>query len=283
MPTFTTPEPIALRLDLGVGNVHVTASDRGDTTVDVRPSDPKKKGDVAAALQATVERVDGEVLVTAHKGWRGWRPHRGSESIDVTVEVPSGSEVRFEGGVANLRTSGRLGACRFHAGVGDVHVEDAGAVHVKTSVGDVTIGRAAGPTEVVTRTGDVHIDAVEGRAVLKNSNGDTWIGLVTEDARLSAGNGDIGVGRARGDLVAKSSRGNVRVEMVEAGTTVAQSGMGNIEVGIRDGVAAWLELATRFGNVRNELETVLDPADGEQAVEVRATSSFGDIKVHRAP
>lgn len=39
MPNFDTPEPISVTLELGVGNVRITASDRTDTTVDVRPSD----------------------------------------------------------------------------------------------------------------------------------------------------------------------------------------------------------------------------------------------------
>ena len=43
MPTFDTPEPITVTLELGVGDVRITASDRADTVVEVRPSDPAKE------------------------------------------------------------------------------------------------------------------------------------------------------------------------------------------------------------------------------------------------
>ena len=42
MPTFDTPEPIAVTLDVGVGDIRVVAGDRTDTIVDVRPSDPPR-------------------------------------------------------------------------------------------------------------------------------------------------------------------------------------------------------------------------------------------------
>ena len=49
MPTFDTPEPISVTVELGVGDLRIVASDRADTMVEVRPSDAAKKADVAAA------------------------------------------------------------------------------------------------------------------------------------------------------------------------------------------------------------------------------------------
>ena len=62
MPTFDTPEPIALSLELGVGDVRIVASDRTDTVVDVQPSDPSKKSDVTAVEQTRVEYANGSLL-----------------------------------------------------------------------------------------------------------------------------------------------------------------------------------------------------------------------------
>ena len=70
MPTFDTPQPISVTLDVGMGDIQVVASDRTDTVVDVRPSDPAKKSDVTAAEQTRVEYASGRLLVKAPKGWR---------------------------------------------------------------------------------------------------------------------------------------------------------------------------------------------------------------------
>ena len=92
MKTFDTPAPITLSLELGVGDVRIDASDRTDTTVEVRPSDPLKKADVAAAEQTQVEFGNGRLLVQAPKGgWRQWVSWRGGESVGRLDRPSSGS------------------------------------------------------------------------------------------------------------------------------------------------------------------------------------------------
>ena len=51
MPTFDSRGPIAVNLEVGLGEIRLLATDRTDTVVDVRPADPAKKGDVSAAQQ----------------------------------------------------------------------------------------------------------------------------------------------------------------------------------------------------------------------------------------
>jgi hypothetical protein len=78
------------------------------------------------------------------------------------------------------------------------------------------------------------------------------------------------------------ARGDVRLGEVAGGDVRAETAFGQVEVGIRDGVAAWLDLDTRFGSVHNDLETADSPAPGEDTVDVRARTSFGDITVRRS-
>ena len=85
MPTFDTPDPILVTLEIGVGDVRITASDRTNTTVAVRPTDPAKKGDVAAAEQTRVEFSEGSLLIRAPKGWRRYTPRGGGESYRVDM------------------------------------------------------------------------------------------------------------------------------------------------------------------------------------------------------
>jgi hypothetical protein len=282
MPTFDTPQPISVTVDLGVGDLRIVASDRTDTIVEVRPSDPAKKADVTAAEQTRVEYAGGRLLIKAPKNWRQYTFRGGGESVDVQVELPAGSQLQGETGVAALRCQGRLGECRYKTGVGDIQLDRAGAVQLRTGVGDITVERAGGDAELTTGSGSLRLDGIDGTAVVKNSNGDTWIGRVTGDLRVNAANGRISVDQASGAVAAKSANGDVRLGEVAHGAVLAQTAFGKVEIGIRDGVAAWLDLNTRFGTVRNDLDTADRPAAGEEAVEVRARTSFGDITIHRS-
>jgi hypothetical protein len=51
MPTFATPEPISATVEVVSGAVHVSASDRDDTVVEVAPRDPGRPSDVRVAEQ----------------------------------------------------------------------------------------------------------------------------------------------------------------------------------------------------------------------------------------
>ena len=282
MPTFDTPEPISVTVELGVGDLRIVASDRTDTLVEVRPSDPAKKADVTAAEQTRVEYAGGRLLIKAPKNWRQYTFRGDGESVDVQVELPAGSQLRGETGVAALRCRGRLGECRYKTGIGDIQLDQAGAVQLRTGVGDITVERAGGDAELTTGSGSVRIDRIDGTAVVKNSNGDTWIGRVTGDLRVNAANGRISVHQASATVAAKSANGDVRLGEVAHGTVDAQTAMGKVEIGIRDGAAAWLDLNTRYGTVRNDLDAAERPGPGEDAVEVRARTAFGDITIHRS-
>jgi hypothetical protein len=282
MPTFDTPEPISVTVEFGVGDLRIVASDRTDTMVEVRPSDPAKKADVTAAEQTRVEYAGGRLLIKAPKNWRRYTPRGGGESVDVQVELPAGSQLRGETGVAALRCRGRLGECRYKTGVGDIQLDQAGAVQLRTGVGDITVERAGGDAELTTGSGSLRIDGIGGTAVVKNSNGDTWIGRVTGDLRVNAANGRISVDQAGGTVAARSANGDIRLGEVAHGAVLAQTAFGKVAIGIRDGVAAWLDLNTRYGTVRNDLDTADRPGAGEEVVEVRARTAFGDITIHRS-
>ena len=121
-----------------------------------------------------------------------------------------------------------------------------------------------------------------GSTWVKNSNGDTWIGRSEGDVNVRAANGAIRIERAGAGVVAKTANGRVQLGEVARGTAVAESSFGDLEVGVREGVPAWLDLRTKFGQVRNELETTERPPSGEDSVEVHAHTSMGDIAIRRA-
>jgi hypothetical protein len=168
MPTFHTPEAISVAVELGVGDIRIVASDRTDTVVDVRPSDPAKTADVKAAEQTRVEYANGRLLVKAPKGWRQYTFRGGGESIDVEMGLPAGSHVLGEAGVAAMHCTGPIGDCRFRTGLGDIHLDRTGPVQLKTGAGDITVDQAVGRAELSTGSGRVEVGSLDGPAVVKN-------------------------------------------------------------------------------------------------------------------
>jgi DUF4097 and DUF4098 domain-containing protein YvlB len=282
MPTFDTPEPISASLELGVCDIRIVAGDRTDTVVEVRPSDPAKKGDVAAAEQTRVEFVAGRLQIRAPKGWKRYTPLGGRESIDVQIELPTGSHVRAEADLGAVRCTGRLGDVHIKTALGEIRVDQAGQAELRTGAGDIIVDRVADQAELRTGTGAVQATSIGGSALVKNGNGDTWIGEVAGELRVSAANGRISVDRAHGAVTAKTANGDVRLSEIASGAVHAQTACGKVDIGVLDGVAAWLDLYTHYGNVRNDLDAAERSEPGEGTVEVRARTSFGDITIRRS-
>jgi hypothetical protein len=280
MPSFETPEPISATIDIAMGDVRMVAGDRGATVVDVRPSDASDDEDVKAAELTRVEYANEQLLVKAPK-LRSWMSRRSGGSIEVTVELPAGSHVHGSAGLADFRCEGPLGDCRIKTGLGRIQIDRAKTLNLKSGAGDITVDRVTGQAEVTAGSGDVRVRAVDAGAVIKNSNGDTWVGVGGGDLRLNSANGSIAVDQAQADVGAKSANGAVRVGEVIRGSVVLETQIGELEVGIREGTAAWLDVSSRFGRVRNSLTASDEPDPSGETVEVRARTSVGDVVIRR--
>jgi DUF4097 and DUF4098 domain-containing protein YvlB len=201
---------------------------------------------VAAAEQTRVEYADGVLRVKAPKGWRRYTSRSGRESVDVRIEVPTGSTLRGDAALVTLRSTGRLGECRYSTGAGDIQIEEAGTLRLRSAAGDVAVGRAAGHCDVSTASGAIRLGTVDGTLVVKNANGD------------------------------------IRLAEVGPGAVSAQTAFGKIDVGVREGVAAWLDLQTALGRVDNGLDAADPPGPGEDVVEIKARTAYGDVTVRRS-
>jgi DUF4097 and DUF4098 domain-containing protein YvlB len=281
MPNFETPEPISVTFELGVGNVLITASDRTDTTVDVRPSDESDESDVQAAQRVRVDYANGVLHVTGPKA-RAFDFSRKTRSVDVSIELPSGSQVSADMQLGDFRCAGRLGECRLKTSAGNLRLERTGPLRLDSGAGHITVDGAAGDAEIYTGTGKVRVGQVDGTAVVKSSNGDITIETVTGDARVRTANGEISIDRAGAGVDAKTSNGSIRVGQVVRGSVVLGTAAGDLEIGIAEGTAAWLEVNTGFGHVRNQLENAIRPDEADETVEVRGRTSYGDITIRRS-
>jgi hypothetical protein len=284
MPTFNTPEPISVTLDLYIADTQITAGDRADTVVEVRPSNESKASDVRAAEQTTIEYSDGKLLVKVPRppgSLIGIGPGK-SRSVDVRIELPAGSHLQGSSGLGGFYCEGRFGECELKTGAGAIRLAHADAVRLNAGGGDITVDRVAGHAEVTTAVGEVRIRQVDGTAVIRNSAGNCKIGEVTGDLRVKTSSGDILIDRAHAAVEAKTSAGKVQVGEVSRGSIVLESSAGALEVGIREGTAAWLDAHSTSGSVRNLLEAFDVPEQANQTVEVRARTHIGDIVIRRS-
>jgi hypothetical protein len=247
LSNFNTPSPIAVALDLYVADVQIVASDRTDTIVEVRPSDPGKAADVKAAENTRVEYDDATrtlSVITRKPRNRFVNFSKRPESIDVVIQLPADSDVRGEAGLGDYRTEGVLGAVALKTDMGAVRIGETGTLNIRTGLGEITVNGTSGSAEVHSGSGEIRIGAVTGPANVKVSNG------------------ALSVDRALSDITASSSNGEVRIGEVVRGKVSATSKNGRVDVGVREGSAAWLELNTAVGRVYNELASSGRDDDG---------------------
>jgi hypothetical protein len=216
MQKFDTPAPISTVVDIPAGRVHLNASDRTDTTVEVAPANASKSRDVTAAEQTTVSFADGVLRIqTAGPTSQLFGP---SGSVEVTVNLPADSSVEAKTGSSELRSVGRLGDLAFEGAYRQIKIDEAASVRLTAVDGDVEVGRLGGPAKISTARGDIRIaEAVRGIVVLETHSGaisvtaaagvSATLDAATPDGRVS--NTLKNDGTAELDIRATTSHGDI--------------------------------------------------------------------------
>ncbi|QRY43568.1 DUF4097 family beta strand repeat protein [Mycolicibacterium boenickei] len=262
MTTFHTAEPITAVVEIVAGAVHLAATDRDDTVVDIKPRDPERVSDVRAAEQARVDFHNGTLVVTA--GRKVLSLGRGG-AVRVDIALPAGSRLNLSSASADIDADGVYSDCRCASASGSVRVATiTGNIKADSASGDISIGDVAGNAQIATASGDASIDRIDG------------------DVKFQAASGSLAVGTLRGHLRHQAASGSVTVGVGISGALSAQTGSGEVEVGIPEGTAARLELKTHSGTVDNGLQTSDGPADGDETFMVHARTGSGDISIRRA-
>jgi hypothetical protein len=290
MTTYPVPGPVSALVELSVGTLDVVATDTDEVSVDVRPTNPEKSAHVRSAEQTRVELSEGRLVVRQPRVFK-YSPFGPNASIEVTVRVPTGSRLEVDSQYGAVRAAGTLGSVELRTGYGDVSLDEVGGARVHTGYGAITARRIAGDAEL-TGSGRIRVDEIDGSATVKNKLEGTTIGVVTGRLEVNASYGEIDVDHALGAVAARTAYGRIRVGDVVRGTVSVDSSYGGLEVGIREGTAAWLDLSSEHGVVRNGLDAVDGPTAGAvdggepdepvDTVEVRGRTKHGDILVRRA-
>ncbi|MDX3095840.1 DUF4097 family beta strand repeat-containing protein [Streptomyces sp. ME01-24h] len=278
MPSFDTPEPIAVTAHVGAGSIRFTAGDRSDTVVEVRPREPKRDKDVRAAEQTEVAYSGGALTIRTKERFLIGP----SGVVDVTVELPTGSHVDVTGSWTQVLGEGRLGEVRVKTSSNDVRFETTGPLQLTSSHGTVTVEHVEGAAEITTSSGSLRVGTVDGPAEVRNSHGTTTVGSALGELRVRGAHGNVDIARAEGSVTATVAHGNLRVGEVARGAVRLETSYGAIEVGVREGTAAWLDVSSERGQVRNALAGSEAPRTTDDTVEVHARTRWGNIEIHRA-
>jgi DUF4097 and DUF4098 domain-containing protein YvlB len=280
MPTYNTPIPIDLAIDLQVGGIEVVAGDRADTVVTVSASNPAKSIDRRGAEDTKVDFDGQRVAITGPRPRFSWIGP--TESVDVKVELPTGSRFTAEIAVGGVRAVGRLGATRVKSSMGPVDVDTTGDLWLRASHGNATVGIAEGGIEITADYGQIRVGTVTGDAILKASYGTILVGESGGDLDARLSYGDLEITKALASVSARTAYGDIQLREVSSGSIGVESGFGQVTIGVRPGVLAWLDLSSKYGHVRNQLDGGRAPDPTEQTVAVRARTQGGDITVQRA-
>lgn len=264
MPTFDTPEPITADITVVSGTLQIVTGDRAETTVEIRPRVDHKDSDVRAAELVEVDYASGRLEVRDPQPSGLGRMIGRKGMVDITVELPAGSRLHAEVGFGNIRCEGSLGASEISA-----------------SNGNITVDRIAGNTELTTGHGSIRAEAIDGSAAVKSTSGAITIGEVAGELRAKSAHSDVTADRVLGSVTARTTHGSIRLGQVVHGSVNVETSYGELEIGVREGTAAWLDAVSTKGVVRSSLEAADNPAPTDQIVEVRARSVWGDVLVHR--
>lgn len=261
--TFESSQPVLLRARLPRGHLRVTAADVDTITVSVEPFDPDDARAVEAAQRVKVE-MSGRTLFVESPD-RGallrWAPPK----LTVTAAVPTRSDVAAKVASADVETTGLLGSLRLASASGDLTGEDfTGDVSIRNAAGEVTVGAVGGSLSMNTASGSAH--AVR----------------VARDVRMKAASGDLDVADAGGSVRGHNASGDIRVGRASAGRIDVQSASGSVSVGVADGVGVWMDLRSFSGEVTSDLPVADAQPERGCALEIRAQSMSGDVRVHRA-
>ena len=169
----------------------------------------------------------------ARDGWKS--------AFTVHVTAPAGSGVRVQTQSANTVTTGI-----------------AGRIEVRTASGDVRLEQVLGRSVVQTASGDVTItDTAE--CDIRTASGDIEVHRVRSEAQLHSTSGEIRVDGAGNDLSARSVSGDVRVTDAAAGRVELITVSGDVEIGVRAGTLAAIDLSTVSGSTHNDFVVSDEP------------------------
>lgn len=264
---FETHEPVELYVENGKGLVEVRAGETSETRVELSGPD-------ADDVDVRLEGRRLSVVPPSHRGLRGDR------QLDITVTLPSGSDLVAKLGSSDLRSTGALGTAQVRTGSGDVTLDDvAGPAVVESGSGDVTIDVVRQPLRIKSGSGDVQVGATLAELTASTGSGDVQVREASGVVAVKTGSGDLAIAAAHGDVALTTGSGDLELRSIAAGRVQVKGASGDVRVGIPAGVPVWTDVSTVSGRIHSTVEGAGEPEPGADHVELRAKTVSGDIQL----
>lgn len=182
--------------------------------------------------------------------------------LAVTVRAPAGSHVVVRSGSADVTVTGSAGRVTVETGSGEVAIDRAdGYASIGTGTGALRLGPMLGGLKARSGSGEIEVSSVGGPAMISTGSGDVWFGAVQDNVTAKTGSGDL--------TIADAATGDIDLT----------TGSGEIRVGVRSGSSAMIDLVSRSGQARSELEVQQRSAAESPKIRLRARTSSGNVVV----
>ncbi len=280
---FPAVGPIDADIALFGGSVTIEATARDDIEVEVRAATADKATDLRALERTTVDFVGERLSIAQQAGFGRWLVGQ-KGLVEVLVRIPEASRLTVKTGYGSIALVGEVApAPTLETSYGDVRVDDVQDATLRTGYGEISADAVRGSSTL--HGGGARLAQTGGDTSVTSTYGSITIGVMGGALTVRTSYGDVDVDTALGPVAAKTAYGSVRVRDAVRGALRLESSYGALEVGIREGTAAWLDVSSQQGLVRNLLTPGAAPAaQGDEAadvLEVYARTSAGDITIRR--
>jgi len=202
-------------------------------------------------------RVTLRVAVPERRLWS-------TPAFDVRILTPAGAAARVAVASADVQLRGRFGHTELTAASGDVTVDEAQELEIRSASGDVRAGTVLGGASVVTASGEIRLGHVAGRLRARTASGDVSAEHTGDAASIKTASGDVRVGNAAGE--------SLQVETAS----------GDVSVAGPPGLRTRLELHSISGRMSFDLDEDTNRSEASTDVTLNLETVSGDIRIGRA-
>lgn len=231
------------------GRVEVTEGPPGEVVVDVDTADQG----------FTVEQRGDLIFVSSDKT-TSWLSRN---SAYVRLVVPSGTDATISTASADIECRARLGKIVAKTASGEIEIDHADDVTIKTASGDAEVRHVGGDIKVSSASGDLRIGECEGKAT------------------FSAASGDVSVDSGSGSMTVSTASGDMRVGTFTGPRATIKTMSGTATIGVPSGTKLDLD-ATLLSGSLNLPKPSADTPPTEREMSITAKLVSGDLNIRRA-